>query len=64
MEVTILSREWRWLLHTATESWRRSITITVTDGVASGAGPNLQKLVSDGLFFLLGLQFKTISITH
>ena len=63
MEVTKLSREWRWLLHTANESWRRSVTIAVTYGVASGAGPNLRELVSDRLFFLPGSQFKPISIT-
>ena len=63
MEVTILSREWRWLLHTANESWRRSVTIAVTEGVASGAGPNLRELVSDRLFFLPGSHFKPISIT-
>lgn len=63
MEVTILSRKWRWLLQTANESSRRSVTIAVTDGVASGAGPNLRELVSDRLFFLPGSKFKLISIT-
>jgi hypothetical protein len=49
MGVTRQGREWRWLLHEVSESSRRFVTLTVTDGVASGAGQNHGELVSDRL---------------
>jgi hypothetical protein len=62
MNVTRQGRKWRWLLHRVSEPLRRSVTLTVADGVASGAGPNHRELVIDRLPFLPGSQFKRMNI--